>query len=213
MRYRFIIFIIPIIIYFCGRSSLVYHSNIIIKSCKKIRIFKDCEKENFTSSMSIGYCFLFWWLFVNESPLNAKFVLGCSPLQLHHKSWLKKTQQEIEGNYGIKVSNKIKVADGTFQGPKDVSYVFETHIMYLDVWFFSLTYGIIWKSHTVETHIRNPRPQGHMVFQDVIHLVPVAISLEGFKSTNKNKKQDWPNVTTTKENWTSLVGSRSKKLY
>jgi hypothetical protein len=46
---------------------------------------------------------------------------------------IKKTLREIEGNCRIKVSNKNKVADGTFQGPKDVSYVFDTHIMYLDV--------------------------------------------------------------------------------
>ncbi len=99
---------------------VVIDSLFVIKKLQKNRIFKEGERENFTSSMSIGYYFLFWWFFVNKSPLNAKFV------------W-----------------NKIKVAYGTFQGPKDVSYVFETHIMYLDVWFFPLTYGIILKPHMV----------------------------------------------------------------
>jgi hypothetical protein len=77
---------------FLGWEYVVIDSLFIIKKiAKKKRIFKEGEKENFTSSMFIGYYFLFWWLFVNESPLNANFVLGCSPLWLHHKFWFKNT--------------------------------------------------------------------------------------------------------------------------
>ncbi len=87
---------------------------VIKKITKKLGFLKRAKGRISTSSISIGYYFLFWRFFVNKSPLNTKFVLGCSPLWLHHKFWFKKTLQEIEGNYRIKVWNKIKVAYGTF---------------------------------------------------------------------------------------------------
>ncbi len=66
----------------CCHRFLIYN-----KKYRKIRIFKEGKKENFTLSMSIGYYFLFWWFSINKSPINAKFVFECSPLWLHHKFW------------------------------------------------------------------------------------------------------------------------------